>query len=362
MTTAAEPSNSPASRTRSKTATHPAIIPQSHKWKPIDDDLSVLATQNSSPPNESSKKRKRDSISSSAKDEHEGSSTKQQKTASPKKKNDEEKRLRIFRKYPPHSYLQKLDRATSQRMFVLSRERITFQTVSYPTEIIKMAGTTGNIYQVTISLIPTCTCPDYLKGNQCKHIIYVLHNVLKAPAELEYQLAFLSTELQRIFDAAPMPAATDADAAVASGIEAQDSHAPSNRKEISGDCPICFMEFEPEEGEEIVWCKAACGNNIHKHCFEQWARSSKGKKVKCVYCRTPWQEDDYSIPNVFKRKRGEVKNEEGYYNIASQLGLSGPRDTSSYHPYWVRRQQRMGLWAGSGDMEEEDEDEWSGEE
>ena len=41
------------------------------------------------------------------------------------------------------------------------------------TKIHQMAGTTGNIYTITISQIPQCTCPDNRKGNQCKHIVYV---------------------------------------------------------------------------------------------------------------------------------------------------------------------------------------------
>lgn len=63
---------------------------------------------------------------------------------------------------------------------------------------------------------------------------------------------------------------------------AKDGEDTSNRKPVDGDCPICFMPFEPEK-EEIIWCKAACGNNIHKDCFEQWAKSSSGREVKCVY-------------------------------------------------------------------------------
>lgn len=35
-------------------------------------------------------------------------------------------------------------------------------------------------------------------------------------------------------------------------------------------------------------------------------------------------------------KAGEV-NEEGYVNLAGQFGMSGERDYSSYHPFWVRR-------------------------
>lgn len=40
-------------------------------------------------------------------------------------------------------------------------------------ENVDIVGTTGNIYTVTITYEPQCTCPDAMKGNQCKHIIYV---------------------------------------------------------------------------------------------------------------------------------------------------------------------------------------------
>lgn len=56
-------------------------------------------------------------------------------------------------------------------MFVVDRDR--GGTDEAPEETIEMAGTTGNIYRVNISLVPSCTCPDHKKGNQCKHIVYV---------------------------------------------------------------------------------------------------------------------------------------------------------------------------------------------
>jgi len=31
-------------------------------------------------------------------------------------------------------------------------------------------------------------------------------------------------------------------------------------------------------------------------------------------------------------------NEEGYVNVAGELGLGGQRDMSTYHQYWVRRE------------------------
>lgn len=94
------------------------------------------------------------------------------------------------------------------------------------------------------------------------------------------------------------------------------------------------MDFSPSTSE-ILWCKAACGNNIHKSCFEQWAKSQAGKEVRCVYCRTPWQGDEDCIKKI--KHKGKL-NGEGYVNVAHELGLSGARDYSTYHQHWVRRQ------------------------
>lgn len=100
---------------------------------------------------------------------------------------DGEKRMRPFRKAPPQSYKQKLERAQTQRyvkpvardsnrpmfcrMIVLNRTR--GGTEECPKEDVDIVGSTGNIYTVTIAPSPSCTCPDHLKGNQCKHIVYV---------------------------------------------------------------------------------------------------------------------------------------------------------------------------------------------
>jgi hypothetical protein len=56
-------------------------------------------------------------------------------------------------------------------MFVIDRTRGGAEEA--PEETIDIAGTTGNIYSVHIGKLPTCTCPDNQKGNQCKHIVYV---------------------------------------------------------------------------------------------------------------------------------------------------------------------------------------------
>ncbi|KAI9734761.1 MAG: hypothetical protein M1818_006748 [Claussenomyces sp. TS43310] len=241
-----------------------------------------------------------------------------------------EKRLRAFRKHAPRTFLERLDRVRTQRMYLIDRTRRMSADGTHQEEVFDIAGTTGNIYSVNITKAPSCTCPDNVKGNQCKHIVYVLVHVLKTPEHLSYQLAFLSTELQTIFAGAPTtPQSLGRTSATAS--------APGKRRPVEGDCPVCVMEFEA--GEDIVWCRASCGNNIHRQCFETWARSKPGE-VRCVYCRTPWSRQ--GSEEVLKRARetGE-KNADGYVNITTELGLSGERDMSSYHPFWVR--QRYGF-------------------
>lgn len=56
-------------------------------------------------------------------------------------------------------------------MIVLDRERLG--THEKPEEVVHIAGSTGNVYVVTIAKVPACSCPHALKGNQCKHIVYV---------------------------------------------------------------------------------------------------------------------------------------------------------------------------------------------
>lgn len=162
-------------------------------------------------------------------------------------------------------------------------------------------------------------------------------NVLKAPENLAYQLALLSSELTAIFANAPVTPQSSSETSSTA------TDTGGSRKPIEGDCPVCVMELEEnDEPQEILWCKGACGNNIHRHCFEQWAKSKPGP-AKCVYCRTPWKGDKDSIKRI--SKAGTV-NKDGYVNVAGELGLSGERDVSTYHQVWVRRQLAGGTAGG----------------
>lgn len=87
-----------------------------------------------------------------------------------------EKRLRPYRNHAPQTYQARYERALAQRMFLIHRQKTTKSDEhgEYEEEVFDMVGTTGNVYQVTISKVPKCTCPDWRNNRgQCKHIIYV---------------------------------------------------------------------------------------------------------------------------------------------------------------------------------------------
>ena len=212
---------------------------------------------------------------------------------------------------------------------MLSRTRTG--TSSCPEEIVEITGSTGNVYEVLISNEPRCSCPHHFKmrgATQCKHIVFVLHSVLKAREDLVYQLALLSDELREIFEGAPPLSSS------AGGEEGE-----GKRKPVEGDCPICFEEMKVGE-EEIVWCRAACGQNVHAGCFSIWAATKRQQQaasggrvdVTCPYCRSPWEGDKDMVKKI--ERTGKKRNEEGYVNLAEELGISTVRDTSSYSPWW----------------------------
>jgi hypothetical protein len=140
-----------------------------------------------------------------------------------------------------------------------------------------------------------------------------------------------------------------------------------NRKPIDGDCPICFNELAADGGEDIVWCRATCGQNVHKECFEMWAATkrqgggSRGSEVTCPYCRSVWQGDEDMVKKI--KKTGPL-NYEGYVNVADQLGIGTARgkswingggngtdancvslDTSTYSEWWPGHGRRRGRYS-----------------
>eukprot|EP01035_Chromulina_nebulosa_P033530 gene33530-44898_t len=191
-----------------------------------------------------------------------------------------EKRLRRFRASVPAGTKDRIKRALSQRMFLIDSKINSEVERSY-----KVLGSTGNVYDVDIGTIPKCSCPDFLKGNLCKHVVFVLCRVLHQEPNsfLIYQNALLTSELREIFalsdskgvllnvqasvSVKKAAAAASGDAAVE---EIEESAQPDRKPQ--GDCSICFEDMTGAT-EKTISCMT-CKNFLHSVCLETWLRSA----------------------------------------------------------------------------------------
>lgn len=124
------------------------------------------------------------------------------------------------------------------------------------------------------------------------------------------------------------------------------SAAANLRQRVKRLC-IVAREFQSvqEHASKADTSYSACGNNLHKTCFDQWAASKRGNgaTVTCPFCRTPWQASDISELAKYvtgtASATGPKVNADGYVNIAQELGISGKRDYSSVSSVRFRQRQ-----------------------
>ncbi|KAI5824771.1 hypothetical protein K523DRAFT_342779 [Schizophyllum commune Tattone D] len=244
-----------------------------------------------------------------------------------KKKKDEEKRPGRYRSRCPVAILERLERVLSQRFYMVDRRRNDGEL----REQFSVLGSTGNVYTVTIGPKPSCDCPDALKGNHCKHIIFVFIKVLQVPqsSELWYQSGLLSSELESIFNSAPTaPRASakhiqDAYDRATGKVEKQaESSTTANKMPEEGDdCAICYDGMHGQAASALVWCRV-CKNALHKECFNQYKSSEMGRgkrSVNCVYCRSEWP-----ISSPAGGSGGARRTSEGYLNLADATTKARP--------------------------------------
>jgi len=249
------------------------------------------------------------------------------------KEPEPEKRLSHWKSSASQATRERIERAKSQKMFLISRKAV--EPGNLQREFVVM-GTIGNVYNVTIGNIPRCTCPDYKNGNSCKHILFVFLKVLRLPSNsnLIYQKALLNSELISIYEHSPK----DPTISVMASLDARQKYAQlsgeklidvdkkdkvAQKKQVNGeDCPICY---EPMHAHEpLVYCKSSCGNVLHKNCFELWSTQLQHmrKVVTCVYCRADWMSTPQSEAGT---SSSQIK--EGYLNLSSyQPGVVPERE------------------------------------
>jgi len=264
------------------------------------------------------------------------SSTKRTRTDS-----NVEKRLARFKVACPKDIADRVHRVMTQRFFMIERSK----TEGELKEEFKVLGSTGNVYTVVISKVPSCDCPDATKGNHCKHILFVLLKVLSVPltSTYYYQKALLASELENIFTSAPAAPNAVSNAHIqaaytravgrpdeAERLDSKAEEAKDQRRmpEEGDDCPVCYESMHDVDIKTLTFCEK-CGNALHMECFQQW--SKKAHLPTCVWCRAKWVVGTNTAGGSGGNAAQGVAAMKGYINLAGVAGVSPVRDTSSYY-------------------------------
>ncbi|KAM0279095.1 hypothetical protein ACHAQH_004781 [Verticillium albo-atrum] len=133
-------------------------------------------------------------------------------------------------------------------------------------------------YCITIDEAPKCECAA---KNHCKHIIYVLVHVLRAPEALIHQNRFLQDEIRSLLtrgpNLRPTMAQIDNDPTMKDGIP---------KDKIAQDCPVCYQVL----GDDSSVVCATCGRHAHESCHKIWEHENSGwGPLKCATCQSIWK-------------------------------------------------------------------------
>ena len=177
-------------------------------------------------------------------------------------------------------------RGKTQKLYL-----IEYDDINDYQKVFSVMGSTGNVYDVNIKNVPTCSCPDYTtRHKRCKHIYFILLRVMKVNSEDEDTKKYEDGELVYMFSKIPNIAKnvkiskTQLDKYKILKKSDSKTSITSKQKDMDDICPICLDDLT--NGMKVVYCKYSCGKNIHSDCFKMWSKQKN--KPECVYCRMPW--------------------------------------------------------------------------
>ncbi|XAR69294.1 Mitogen-activated protein kinase kinase kinase [Bertholletia excelsa] len=178
-------------------------------------------------------------------------------------------------------------------------------------------GATGNVYTVTLSLTPSCSCPD--RTTPCKHIFFVFIKVLNVPLDdaCLRRRTLRPCQLSRLLSTPSSPE-TLAGPNVRQifhqlFLQARRENLPAPLEIEDGTmCPVCLDELRAEE--KLVSC-STCRNLVHEECLLTWKRASRRRSVTCVICRARWrnrvEQEAYLNLSAYVNEEDDVAEGEG---------------------------------------------------
>lgn len=186
----------------------------------------------------------------------------------------------------PHPITDRIVRAIRHNLLLLHRYDSSFFVL----------GATANVYTVTLSSTPSCTCPDRLAP--CKHILFVLLRVLGVSMDdpCIRRQTLRPCQLDRLLSTPSLPGSM-------AGLSLrqmfhrhfyQSKSGPTVRPVIHIEegtvCPICLEEMGTgvSSDQRVVSC-GTCRNPIHEECLLKWKRSRGRRPGICAICRARWR-------------------------------------------------------------------------
>lgn len=156
-----------------------------------------------------------------------------------------------------------------------------------PSTTFFILGATGNVYTVTLSATPSCTCPD--RTTPCKHILFVYIRVLGLSLDDNclWRRTLRPCQLSRL-----VSTPTSTEALAGESIRERFHQLFFRPREVEpleegSACPICLENMG--RGMKLVAC-GTCKNPVHEECLLAWKRSSRRRSTSCVICRARWKD------------------------------------------------------------------------
>lgn len=286
-------------------------------------------------------------------------------------------------------------RLLKERIFIIARGWVSELERTYTVQ-----GSKAAQYTVTIGETPKCTCADAAFGHRCKHILFVMLRELRVPHEgkLAIQPIITRMELLWIFDRkyhktrdevlctmreahaqgrvigwpsllfAFIGCLRGSDAPPAAGFPALHASVPRwlvavlnkraqtlwgfewpaaytrlapasaalvPRRPLDRDaCPICCEDLV--EGPDLLWCRASCGNSVHRVCHDRWTaahlkRHNSLDTLACVYCRARWVPPPLPSVTAATAKRRRLEDKAHSDHLAAHL-LVAPKPAPAPKP------------------------------
>ncbi|KAF5773320.1 putative transferase [Helianthus annuus] len=206
---------------------------------------------------------------------------------------------------PEEKFSRRLSRSLENPLHLLHRNNSDFFIL----------GATGNVYTVTLSTTPTCTCPD--ATTPCKHILFLYVRVLNLPTNdpcLRLQ-TLPESDLTRLLSTHVSDEAFAGEGLRERFLELYDERKKNEehvKVEEGCKCTVCLEEMGVDE-RKVVKCRA-CKNPIHE---------------ECVMSRAKWT---------------EIGEEGKYINLKKYLSDDDDDDDYGYGYGWRKRRKRRGYY------------------